>query len=122
MVNLDTELSDFDTVLSVFPECASSVIGGCRTYSSIACHDDIDGANNRQSRITGLNVNAGEDYLVKIASYGTSAGGGARLRLAYTMNPPSNDDCVDAITIPSANTAIQWSSSLVNARAATTEY
>ncbi len=121
VVNLDTELSDFDTVLSVFPECSITLIGNCIRYASIACNDDIDGANNRQSRITGLNVNAGEDYLVKIASYGTTIGGGARLRLDYTMNPPSNDNCVDAATIPSANTAIQWSSDLINARAATTE-
>ena len=120
-VNLDTELSDFDTILSVFPECASQLIGNCIRYSSIACDDDIDGANNRQSRITGLNVNAGEDYLVKVGSFSTTTGGGARLRLAYTMNPPANDDCADAATIPSANTAIQWSSALVNARAATTE-
>ena len=121
VVNLDTELSDFDTVLSVFPECASQLIGNCIRYSSIACNDDIDGANNRQSRITGLNVNAGEDYLVKVGSFSTTTGGGARLRLEYTMNPPSNDDCADAATIPSANTSIQWSSSLINARAATTE-
>lgn len=119
VVNLDTELSDFDTVLSVFPECATTLIGNCLRYASIACHDDIDGANNRQSRITGLQVNAGEDYLVKIASYGNTGGGGARLRLEYTMNPPSNDNCTDATTIPSANTAIQWSSPLINTRAAT---
>ncbi|AQQ69685.1 V8-like Glu-specific endopeptidase [Limihaloglobus sulfuriphilus] len=76
--------SSFDTTLAVYDEC-----GG----AELACNDD---SCEYQSMLT-LQLNAGEDYYIRIAGYGGETG-------SYTLvvEPVSavlNDDCANAAVI-----------------------
>lgn len=69
-----------DTVLSVYDTC-----GG----TQLACDDDTCNPG-LQSQITGLAVNSSSTYLIRVASYGTSATGGpGTLTIEEPNSPPS---------------------------------
>ena len=78
--------TNFDTVLSVYDLC-----GG----TQLACDDDsCDGVNppgdTLASSISNLPVNSGSTYLVRIASYGSIATGGAgTMTICEPNTPPS---------------------------------
>lgn len=89
-ITMDTEGSNFDTVLSI--EDANT--------NELACDDDIDGANNRQSRIANFEVNAGQRYYVRVTGYNDSNEGSIRLNLSsITGSPVSNETAATASSI-----------------------
>lgn len=83
-VTIDTEGSNFDTVLSV---------RGPNFVNEIGCDDDIAGADNRQSRISNLEVNAGQRYWVRVTGYNNDDEGSIRINLStITGSPVANED------------------------------
>ncbi len=75
-----------DTTLAIFDEC-----GG----TEIACNDDA--GTGLLSRIV-LNVTAGEDYFVRVASFDGAATGAGDLAITEGVSPPpANDLCANAI-------------------------
>src|SRR5262249_4331001 len=93
-ISLDTNGSDYDTVLSVFT-------GTCGSAVQIACDDDSGtGAN---SQLTNVPVTAGTSYLIKVADYGGPTGGTLHFHMTYAPTAPANDLCSSA-TLISSNT------------------
>lgn len=92
-INLNTIGSNYDTVLSVFSDsCASSI--------QVACNDDI-GGGNLQSQLNNVAVSGGTTYLIKVADYNLSSGGGTLdFNFSYGPTPPANDMCTAPTIIP----------------------
>ena len=88
-MTVDTQGSDFDTVLSVYQatifNCPFTLGGNCVPMNSVACDDDFNGAANRQSSITTL-VNGGTLYYIKVSEYGT-VGNGGLLNFNFSLAP-----------------------------------
>ena len=83
-----------DTTLSIFDEC-----GG----TEIACNDDA--GTGLLSR-TVLEVTAGEDYFVRVASFDGSTLGAGDLQITEGVSPPpANDLCANAIQINGSTTS-----------------
>jgi len=89
-ISLDTNGSDYDTVLSVFTD-------SCTAAVQIACNDD--GGIGSNSQLTNVPVTAGTSYLIKIADYGGPNGGNLVFHLVYSPQPPTNDLCSTATLI-----------------------
>jgi len=91
-VSINTNGSDYDTVLSVWR-------GNCSNAAQVGCDDD--GGAGTQSQIVGLSVAVGETYYIKIAAYGVNnAGGSLDFNFLYTPTALSNDQCSNAFDIP----------------------
>jgi len=96
-ISLNTIGSNYDTVLSVFS-------GTCGSATQVACNDDI-GGGNVQSQLTNVFVSGGVTYLIKVAHYGlTSGGGNLSFHFSYAPAAPGNDLCANAAIIPSGFT------------------
>jgi hypothetical protein len=92
-LNLSTQGSLYDTVMSVWTECSSFTVNGCTATSQIACDDD-SGAGNT-SQILSLPVMAGEDYLVKISAYGTQDADRLVLNAQFMCDATPTCDSID---------------------------
>jgi hypothetical protein len=90
-LDINTEGSNYDTVLSVFR-------GNCLAATLIDCDDDS--GTGTLSQLTGVPVTANFTYFIKVSAYGPNGSGGTLdFNFAYTPNPPTNDNCADATTI-----------------------
>jgi len=90
-LNLNTNGSTYDTVLSVFR-------GTCQDPIQVACDDDS--GTGTQSQITALTVSSASTYYIKIAAYGVNnAGGALDFNFTYDPTPPANDHCGEATNI-----------------------
>src|SRR5262249_61244828 len=77
--------------------------GTCTAATQVACSDDAIGT---QARLLNVPVTAGTTYLIKVADYNTTSGGGTLdFNFAYAPTPPANDACAAAIIIPGNATA-----------------
>ena len=76
LINLNTNGSDYDTVLSVFDGCGvfNGVDNPCGVPTSIACDDDS--GTGLGSQLEDVPVIGGLEYLIKVAGYGTDSDGG----------------------------------------------
>ncbi|MFO1096488.1 MAG: dockerin type I domain-containing protein [Planctomycetaceae bacterium] len=92
-ISLDTNGSNYDTVLSVFR-------GSCGAPVQVACDDDSGTGSN--SQLTNVPVTIGTNYLIKVADYGGPNGGTLMFHLAYAPVAPTNDLC-SAATVISGN-------------------
>ncbi|HEX2838446.1 MAG TPA: S8 family serine peptidase [Phycisphaerales bacterium] len=92
-LNLSTQGSLYDTVMSVWTECSSFTVNGCTATSQIACDDD-SGAGTT-SQILSLPVMAGEDYLVKISAYGTQDADRLVLNAQFMCDATPTCDSID---------------------------
>jgi len=91
-ISVNTIGSNYDTVVSIFS-------GSCGSATQVACNDDIV-PGNLQSQITNIPVSVGVTYLIKVADYGLSNGGGnLDFNLSYTAVAPNNDHCASAVVI-----------------------
>jgi hypothetical protein len=96
-INVNTIGSNYDTVLSIFS-------GSCGAATQVACNDDI-GGGTLQSQLTNVSVTGGVAYLIKVADYNlTSGGGNLAFHFSYTAASPGNDLCANASIIPSGIT------------------
>ena len=83
-----------DTTLAIFDEC-----GG----TEIACNDDA--GTGLLSRVV-LNVTAGEDYFIRVASFDGSTTGAGDLSITEGVAPPpANDLCANAIAFTGGTTS-----------------
>jgi len=90
-ISVDTNGSDYDTVVSVF-------FGACGAAIEIACDDDAGTGTN--SQLTAVPVAAGVTYLIKISDYNTPDGGTLDFNFTYAPVVPSNDSCGSPDVIP----------------------
>ncbi|HRX87418.1 MAG TPA: hypothetical protein P5572_20530, partial [Phycisphaerae bacterium] len=97
LLTLDTEGSDYDTVLSVFDGCAIfyGVDIPCGNPAEIACDDDS--GTGTLSRIADLPVTGGTEYLIKVADYNPALNGG---QLQFNLRFDGADPPVAEITSP----------------------
>ncbi len=100
-IDVDTEGSDYDTVLSVWNGCPLAVLLNgnliCIPASEVACDDD-SGAGTT-SRIIGANVRKGVTYRIKVAGYGASSPGGDMvLHFAFRQCPADHNQS-GAVTV-----------------------
>jgi hypothetical protein len=89
--NISTVGSEFDTVLSIHSACPANAA------NALACNDDIDGANNRQSRISPV-LQANQTYYVRVAGY-QGATGNYYVAAGSQIAPPLNDACVSVADV-----------------------
>ncbi|HEY3244701.1 MAG TPA: hypothetical protein VGM03_15275 [Phycisphaerae bacterium] len=79
-ISLNTNGSNYDTVLSVWDKCGAffAVDFPCNYPDSspvqIACDDDS--GTGTASQLTNVSVTGGQTYLIKVADYNTTSGGG----------------------------------------------
>jgi hypothetical protein len=85
LVTADTLGSGFDTVLS-----AHSPMPVWTDANLLVCNDDIDGANNRQSRVTFL-VQQGQRYWLRVAGY-SGVVGSYDIHVRYDCPADFNED------------------------------
>lgn len=99
LLTIDTAGSSYDTVLSVFDGCGVfyGVDIPCGIPTEIACDDD--GGPGVQSLIAALPVSGGVEYLIKVADYNTSQGGGL---LQFNLSFKGDTPPIAAITTPLA--------------------
>lgn len=90
-ISLDTNGSDYDTVLSVY-------FGACGGAVEIACDDDAGIGTN--SQLSAVPVMAGVTYLIKISDYNMPDGGTLDFNFTYAPIAPSNDSCGSPEVIP----------------------
>lgn len=83
--------SDYDTKMFVYDD---SYTPG----SPYACNDDGCGSDGYRSIIPSMEVVAGHTYYIVIDGWGSSSGS-YEFVLDEPIEPPANDDCVDAIQI-----------------------
>ncbi|MGD9689829.1 MAG: S8 family serine peptidase [Phycisphaerales bacterium] len=106
-IGINTEGSDYDTVLSVFTGCRPTVNGDPGTNpTQLACNDD--GGTGLLSLIPSLDVDRGESYIIKVSKFGSLSGGGTldfNLQFAPPP-PPSNDTCQTATVINDPETGV----------------
>lgn len=99
LLTLDTEGSDYDTVLSVFDGCGvfNGVDIPCGIPDELACDDDA--GTGTLSRILQMPVTGGVEYLIKVADYNPAlSGGNLKFNLVFEgADPPQAE-----IAIPSA--------------------
>jgi hypothetical protein len=90
-VTFDTEGSTLDTVMSVFAGC-----GGTQLF----CNDDFN-PPNRASRIT-FTTTPFQTYRIRIGGFG---GGQGNFNIRAQISAPSNDNCFNAVALPSGTYA-----------------
>ena len=120
VVNINTNGSDYDTVLSVFGGCVLFFNGIRFEPSELACDDD--GGTGLQSQITNLPVTAGQTITIKVAKYGTASGGGLLdFNFGFTPVAPPNDSCSTPTEIVDPGTgAFTYTPALLDTDFATT--
>ncbi|MCI0362657.1 MAG: S8 family serine peptidase [Phycisphaerales bacterium] len=97
--NINTNGSDYDTVLSVFTGSCVPVFFG--TFL-IACDDDS--GIGLQSQLTNVEVAGGITYHIKVADYDTTPeGGDLDFNFAFSTDPIINDSCFSATAINTNN-------------------
>ncbi len=108
-LSLNTNGSTYDTVLSVFDGCGEfvAVDAPCNLPNELACDDDAGTGTN--SQLLGVPVTGGNRYLIKVADYNTSQGGGyldfnlffsGATPPTVTLDAPAPYECVcDSIPI-----------------------
>ena len=76
-INLNTNGSNYDTVLSIWDGCGEwvSVDWPCIHANELACDDDSGTGTN--SQILNFPVTEGTDYIIKISDYNGAQGGGS---------------------------------------------
>jgi hypothetical protein len=91
-LNVNTNGSDYDTVLSIWR-------GGCESAVQVACDDDS--GVGTQSQLTGVGLTAGLTYYIKVSSYGVNSDGGQLdFNFVYDTGGANYDQCSDAFDIP----------------------
>ncbi len=94
VLNLSTQGSLYDTVMSVWTECSvllPTLL--CSRTTQIACDDD-SGAGTT-SQILSLPVTGGQDYLVKISAYGSADADRLHLSTQFMCVPDPECDSID---------------------------
>jgi len=97
-IRVDTFGSNYNTVLSVFDGCGTGFFPNCNVPDQLACNDDFPFGTT--SQVT-LDVVAGQTYIIKVADYNTTDGGGL-LDFNLRWIPP-NDVCDNATLVTSTN-------------------
>lgn len=98
LMSINTNGSNYDTVLSVFDGCGFTFSGLYFPPNQLACDDD--GGTGTQSQLTDIPVTAGQSYIIKVSDYGAPGGGNLDFNLTFTPTPPPNDSCSSATVIP----------------------
>ena len=84
-LSIDTcDPASFDTDLALYT-------GACGALTLVACDGDGGSASGCQifdSAISGISVNGGESYLIRVGGFGTSDEGPGTLNITVTPNPP----------------------------------
>jgi hypothetical protein len=101
-LDVNTNGTDYDTVLSIWNGCGQyTAAGGFDADSILACDDDS--GTGTQSQILNFPVQIGETYYFKVSSYDDgTAGGLADFAFVLTPTAPANDTCASPTTIPGA--------------------
>lgn len=92
--------SNYDTVLSIWDGC-NFYIGANIFYwhNEMGCSDDINGG--LQSQVSNIPASPGSVYMIKVADYNTTIGGGTlNLNLSFTYGPPVHDLCNNRTPLP----------------------
>jgi len=101
LLSIDTNGSDYDTVLSVFSGCGFTLFPG-NVYiqpSELACDDDS--GTGTASQITNLALTKGQTVKIKVAKYGSTPGGGnLDFNLNFVPTAPVNDSCGNGTDLP----------------------
>ncbi len=100
-IDVDTNGSDYDTVLSVWNGCFGAILFNgnitCLGSTQIACDDD--GGAGLQSMLTGVNLRKGVTYRIKAAGFGTgNAGGDLSLNFQFRRCPGDHNQS-GAVTV-----------------------
>jgi hypothetical protein len=99
-IDINTNGSDYDTVLSIWSGCGQyTAAGNFDPDSLLACDDDS--GTGTQSQILNFPVQIGQTYWFKASAYDDGNPGGL-LDIAFvlTATPPANDSCASPTTIP----------------------
>lgn len=102
-VSMNTNGTDYDTVLSIFDGCGAfvSIAEPCNLPNEIDCDDD--GGTGLNSQLIDVPVQGGIEYRIKVSDYNMSMGGGyldfhfffeAANEPLARIDSPSNLDCV----------------------------
>jgi subtilisin family serine protease len=120
LVNVNTNGSNYDTVLSIWTGCGTTNNSGSTYTNPTALACDDDSGTGSQSQITDLWVDDAQVLLIKVSKYGTSAGGGnLDFNFAFTPAPPPNDLCADATVISLNSTGSYYYTSTYSTELAT---
>src|SRR5262249_25536006 len=91
-INVDTNGSSYDTVLSIFS-------GTCGSAIEVACDDDSGTGLN--SQLVNVPVVGGTTYLIKLSDFGNPDGATLDFNSSYApTGAPSNDNCSSPTIIP----------------------
>jgi len=106
---IDTEGSDYDTVLSAFNGCGNSIFspfGGIIYIAPTALGCDDDGGTGLLSQLSGFAIVPGRSYKFKVGQFGSTARSGGNLTFNFNFVPsaPPNDSCGSATVIPGSTT------------------
>jgi subtilisin family serine protease len=112
VITVDTEGSDYDTVVSIFPTaCALIINGNCLRSTPLACDDD--GGTGTLSLISGFEVSQGTTYYIKVADWGAEGGGALDFNVQFSPPPaPANNSCFNATPIPASAPGGNFSDSI----------
>ena len=117
-LSLNTNGSDYDTVLSVFNGCGFFFFGTYLQPTQLACDDDSGTGTN--SQIDNLHLIKGQTVKIKVAKFGATPGGGnLDFNAVFTPTPPDNDNCTNGIVLP--NTYGSFTDTNLDTEFATTE-
>jgi len=105
-ITIDTEGSDYNTVLAAFNGCGQTIVdfAGNISYNPPAQIDCDDNAGTGTlSRISGITVLPGARRIFKVSQFGTGSRSGGNLTFNFVFTPsrPANDECTAATVIPS---------------------
>jgi len=103
VLNINTNGSDYDTVLSVFEGCVLFLNGIRLEPTELACDDDS--GTGLQSQLINIPVSIDNSVTIKVAKFGGASGGGdLDFNFSFTATPPSNDSCSTATVITDPGT------------------
>ncbi len=103
VINLNTNGSNYDTVLSVFEGCVLFFNGIRIEPQELGCDDD--GGTGLQSQLTNIPVSIDNSVTIKVAKFGSASGANdLDFNFSFTATPPSNDSCGSATVIADPGT------------------
>ncbi|MBI1190097.1 MAG: S8 family serine peptidase [Tepidisphaera sp.] len=98
-LSINTNGSNYDTVLSVFNGCGFFFLGTYFPPSVLACDDDS--GVGTQSQIDNLHLTKGQTVKIKVAKYGTTPGvTNLVFNLSFVPTAPVNDNCSSGTEMP----------------------
>jgi len=99
IMNINTNGSTYDTVLSVHSGCGLSFNGIYLPPAQIACDDDS--GDGLDSLLTGVPIEIGDSVIIKVSKYGTTPGGGdLDFNFEFVPVAPANNACSNATALP----------------------